>query len=61
MILKPALNHSDVSVTQKYLKANEDEVVATMLGCDLTRKHRAVLILENGQVRRSSTAAAWFV
>ena len=38
MILKAALNHSDVSVTQKYLEADEDEVMAAIQGCDFTRR-----------------------
>jgi len=42
MILKAALNHSDVSVTQKYLEADEDEVMAAITKCDFTRKPRMV-------------------
>lgn len=38
MILKSALNHSDVSVTQKYLEADEDDVMAAIAKCDFTRK-----------------------
>ena len=41
MILKAALNHSDVSVTQKYLEADEDDVMAAIQKCDFTRKTRA--------------------
>ena len=44
MILKSALNHSDVSVTQKYLEADEDEVMAAIVQCDLTRKLRGAQI-----------------
>ena len=40
MILKAALNHSDVSVTQKYLEPNEDEVMAAIQKCDFTRRPR---------------------
>ncbi len=40
MILKAALNHSDVAVTQKYLEADEDEVMAAIAKCDFTRKVR---------------------
>lgn len=40
MILKAALNHSDVSVTQKYLEADEDDVMAAIQKCDFTRKAR---------------------
>lgn len=49
MILKAALNHSSVSVTQAYLEPSEDEVLAAMIKCDLTR---------NSRVRRPATAAA---
>jgi len=38
MILKAALNHSDVSVTQKYLEVDEDEVMAAIHGSDFTRR-----------------------
>lgn len=41
MILKAALNHSDVSVTQAYLSVDEDDVAAAIRGCDFTRKPRA--------------------
>jgi integrase len=41
MILKAALNHSDVSVTQKYLEADEDDVMAAIQKCDFTRKPKA--------------------
>ena len=44
MILKAALNHSDISVTQKYLEVDEDEVMAAIAKCDFsrgTRKKRA--------------------
>ena len=41
MILKSALNHSDVSVTQKYLEADEDDVMAAIAKCDFTRKPKA--------------------
>ena len=37
MILKAALNHSSVSVTQAYLEPDEDQVLAAMMKCDLTR------------------------
>lgn len=40
MILKAALNHSDSSVTQKYLDADEDEVMAATQKCDFTQKAR---------------------
>lgn len=45
MILKAALNHSDVSVTQKYLEADEDEVMAAIAKCDFTRKPKAGLVV----------------
>ena len=40
MILKSALNHSSVSVTQAYLEPDEDQVLAAMMKCDLTRRTR---------------------
>ena len=40
MILKAALNHSDVSITQKYLEADEDEVMAAIQKCDFTRRSK---------------------
>ncbi len=43
MILKAALNHSDVSVTQKYLEADEDEVMAAIAKCDFTRAPKVVM------------------
>ena len=42
MILKAALNHSSVSVTQAYLEPSEDQVLAAMMKCDLTRTSRGV-------------------
>lgn len=45
MILKAALNHSCVSVSQAYLAVDEDEVAAAILGCDFTRKPRATIAL----------------
>ncbi len=38
MILKAALNHSDVAIAQKYLEADEDDVMAAIARCDFTRK-----------------------
>lgn len=40
MILKAALNHSDVSITQNYLEADEDEMMAAIQKCDFTRGPR---------------------
>lgn len=40
MILKEALKHSDVSVTQKYLEADEADVMAAIVKCDFTWKTR---------------------
>jgi len=37
MVLKTALGHSDISVTQKYLEVGEDAVVAAIRGCDFSR------------------------
>jgi integrase len=37
MVLKAALGHSDVAVTQKYLEVEEDVVLAAIKGCDFTR------------------------
>lgn len=39
MVLKAALHHSDVSITQKYLEAEEDAVEAAIRRCDLSRSH----------------------
>ncbi|HTL67250.1 MAG TPA: tyrosine-type recombinase/integrase [Lacunisphaera sp.] len=41
MILKAALNHSDVAVTQAYLSVEEEDVVRAIRGCDFTRKPRS--------------------
>lgn len=57
MILKAALNHSDVSVTQKYLEADEDDVMAAIQKCDFTRKARASRTVL-GPVGKPLTAAA---
>lgn len=40
MILKAALGHSDVSVTQKYLEVQEDDVMAAICKCDRSRPAR---------------------
>ena len=40
MVLKAALNHSDVSVTQRYLDVGEDAVAAAVARCDFTRAPR---------------------
>ena len=53
MILMAALNHSDVSVTQKYLEADEDEVMAAIQRCDFTRRRKMVQIREAGQAGES--------
>ncbi len=42
MILKSALGHSDISVTQKYLEVDEDAVAAAIRQCDFTRTRRAI-------------------
>jgi len=41
MILKRALNHSDVSITQAYLEPDEDEVLEAIQRGDFTRCSRA--------------------
>ena len=58
MILKAALNHSDVSVTQKYLEADEDEVMAAIAKCDITRTQKVVQLSEGVRAGESSIAAA---
>lgn len=58
MILKAALNHSDVSVTQKYLEADEDEVMAAIQGCDFTRRRKTVRLTESFEAGEFNTAAA---
>jgi integrase len=40
MVLKRALGHSDVAVTQKYLEVDEDRVASAIARCDFTRKQR---------------------
>lgn len=40
MVLKAALHHSDVSITQAYLEADEDAVEAAIRRCDFTRGPR---------------------
>ncbi len=40
MVLKSALGHSDVSVTQKYLEIDEDLVAVAIAAVDFTRKPR---------------------
>ena len=40
MVLKAALGHSDVAVTQAYLDVGEDAVAAAIAGCDFTRGPR---------------------
>jgi integrase len=42
MVPKAALNHADVSATQKYLEAGEAEVLAAIAKCDFTRRPRKV-------------------
>jgi integrase len=42
MVLKRALGHSDVAVTQKYLEVDEDRVASAIARCDFTRKPRKV-------------------
>jgi len=46
MILKAALNHSDVSITQKYLEADEDQVMAAIAKCDFTRKKPMLRVVD---------------
>ncbi len=40
MVLRAALHHSDVSITQKYLEADETAVEAAIRRCDFTRGPR---------------------
>lgn len=54
MILKAALNHSDISVTQKYLEADEDDVMAAIAKCDFTRRPKS----EFTTIPRGTIAAA---
>ena len=42
MVLKRALGHSDVAVTQKYLEVDEDRVASAIARCDFTRRPRKV-------------------
>ena len=47
MILKAALNHSSVEITQRYLEADETAVMAAIAKCDFTRKARAKPVRTN--------------
>jgi len=47
-LLSAALNHSDISTTQKYLTTNEDEMMQAMRRCDFTRGPRPALKLLSG-------------
>lgn len=38
MVLKAALGHSSVSITQAYLEVQEDDVVTAIQACDRSRK-----------------------
>ena len=40
VLLRAALNHSDISVTQRYLEADADALDAAMRSCDFTRGPR---------------------
>lgn len=42
VLLRAAMNHSDVSVTQRYLEVNEGELEMAIRGCDFTRARRLV-------------------
>jgi integrase/recombinase XerD len=46
MVLKRALNHSDVCVSQRYLEADEDAVFEAIRRTDFTRKRRRRLSTE---------------
>ena len=52
-LLSAALSHSDISTTQKYLTANEDELMRAMRSCDFTRRPRPQLKLLNGSPQGS--------
>jgi len=42
MVLKAALGHSSVSVTQAYLEVEEDDVISAIQACDRSRKSKPV-------------------
>lgn len=44
MILKKALNHSSVAITQRYLEVVEDDVLAAISKCDRSRKAKSAAI-----------------
>jgi len=44
ILLRAAMNHSDVSVTQRYLEVDERELEMAIRGCDFTRTRRAVVV-----------------
>ncbi len=42
IVLRAALHHSDVSVTQKYLETGEEAVEAAIRRCDFSRSHHSL-------------------
>ncbi|MDX2186394.1 MAG: tyrosine-type recombinase/integrase [Opitutaceae bacterium] len=55
-ILKAALNHSDVSVTVKYLEVDGEDVMAAIAKCDFTRKRPAFRLVT--EATRTAAAVA---
>lgn len=58
MVLRAALHHSDVSITQKYLEADETAVEAAIMGCDFTREPRRRAVTFHAAGHRNSLATA---
>ena len=58
LVLKKALGHSDVQVTQKYLEVSEDEVMAAMAKVDFTRGPQRRKSSGVGEGRRARTQNA---
>lgn len=58
MVLRAALHHSDVSITQKYLEADECAVEAAIKGCDFTRGPRRRETEVRAERSRRSRASA---
>lgn len=59
MVLRAALHHSDVSITQKYLETDEVAVEAAIKGCDFTRGPRRSAVPAQGAARQHSLATPW--
>ena len=58
MVLKAALNHSQLTSTQRYLEVEEDAVVAAIKKCDFTRRTKAERKIQaSGEIVPAARAA----